>query len=55
MTFDGITIAYYAAICGILAAFAPRVRTMMQRLIVGAGIGIVAATLFPTLRAAVGF
>ena len=54
MTFDGITIAYYAVVCGALAVLAPRVRSGLQRIILGAGVGVIAATLFPTLRGMTG-
>ncbi len=54
MTFDGITIAYYAAICGALASIAPRVRSGMGRIATGAAVGILAATLLPAVRASVG-
>ncbi|MBV6657911.1 MAG: hypothetical protein KI785_09100 [Devosiaceae bacterium] len=55
MTFDTTTIAYYAAICGALAALAPRMRAPGMRVIVGALVGVAAATLFPALRSALGF
>lgn len=54
MTFDGITIAYYAAICGALAALAPRLNTLVRRLVLGAAVGMIAATLAPNIRAALG-
>ncbi|WP_375569514.1 hypothetical protein ABWH92_14495 [Ahrensia marina] len=54
MSFDGIAIAYYAAICGALAALAPRFNTLMRRLALGAAVGVIAATLAPNIRAALG-
>ena len=54
MTFDGVTIAYYAAICGALAALAPRLRSMVRRVILGAAVGVIAASLAPNMRSALG-
>ena len=54
MTFDSVTIAYYAAICGALAALAPRLRSVLQRVILGAAVGVIAASLSPTMRSALG-
>ena len=54
MTFDGVTIAYYAVICGALAALVPQVSGAIRRIVLGAAIGVVAATLAPNLRAAFG-
>jgi hypothetical protein len=54
LTFDGVTVAYYAAICGALAALAPRMHTLTRRLVLGAAVGIIAATLAPNIRATLG-
>jgi hypothetical protein len=54
LTFDGITAAYYAAVCGALAALAPRMNTLLRRLVMGAAVGIIAATVAPNVRAALG-
>ena len=54
MIFDPTTIAYYAVICGALSALAPSLRTPARRIMLGAAVGVVAATVFPALRSAIG-
>lgn len=55
MTFDLGSMAWYAAICGALAALAPTLRTPVRRILVGAIVGIIAATVLPTLRIVMGY
>lgn len=52
--FDPTTIVWYAAICGALAALAPSLGNRNRRIVVGAIVGIVAATLLPGIRGAFG-
>ncbi|WP_306050648.1 hypothetical protein [Oceaniradius stylonematis] len=52
--FDPTTIVWYAAICGALAALAPSLGTRNRRILVGAVVGIVAASLLPPVHAALG-
>ncbi|MER0237800.1 hypothetical protein [Fulvimarina sp. MAC8] len=51
---DGTVIVWYAAICGILGAVAPRLGGTVLRLAVGALVGGAAATLLPVARASLG-
>lgn len=54
MTFDTTTIIWYGAICGGLAALAPALGNRNRRMIVGAIVGILAATILPFLRGLMG-
>ena len=54
MAIDPAAIAWYAAICGALSAFAPTVGGRGLRIAVGAVVGVLAATLLPALRSALG-
>lgn len=49
---DVLTTGFYAIVCGGLAAFVPQASTRVIRAAVGAGVGIVAAALWPTLHGA---
>ena len=51
---DVTAIAWYAAICGALAALAPTLGGVSRRIIVGAIVGILAATVLPFLRTMMG-
>ncbi|MEM9975972.1 MAG: hypothetical protein AAF771_17485 [Pseudomonadota bacterium] len=51
---DIVALVFYAAVCALLGVFAPRFGNVGLRLIVGAGIGILAAFALPFLRALVG-
>lgn len=52
--FDPIALAYYAAVCAALGILAPRVPRWPARLIVGAGVGVVAAGALPAVRTVLG-
>ncbi|MCC1494116.1 hypothetical protein [Cognatishimia sp. F0-27] len=47
---DPITLSFYAVVCGCLSVAAPRLGGFVPRLIVGAVVGLVAATLLPPFR-----
>ncbi len=51
---DMISLAFYAAICGILSYFAPNFGPPFARLGIGAVVGIIAATLLPILKGTFG-
>ncbi|WP_227258013.1 hypothetical protein [Kangsaoukella pontilimi] len=51
---DPISLTFYAVICGILSLFAPSLGGRVPRLAIGAVVGIIAATVLPVIRAAVG-
>jgi hypothetical protein len=55
MSFDIASIAWYAAICGALAALAPTLRTLVTRIVLGGAVGIAAASLLPAVRAMMGY
>lgn len=55
MTFDLGSMAWYAAICGALAALAPTLRTPARRIFLGGAVGIIAASALPATRALFGF
>ena len=55
MIFDSTAIVWYAAICGLLAAFAPQIGGRVVRLSIGAVVGIIAATILPTVRGMIGY
>ena len=52
---DLTAIAWYAAICGALSALAPVFGGRMTRIIVGAAVGILAASLFPLAKTMIGY
>lgn len=55
MIFDFGAMAWYAAICGALAALAPTLRTLVTRIILGGAVGVVAASVLPAVRAMMGY
>lgn len=52
---DIITVSYYAIVCGVLGMAGPKLGGRVTRLIIGAIVGIVAATLLPAVRLIAGF
>lgn len=52
---DFTAIAWYAAICGALSAFAPLFGGRIARVVIGATVGILAASLFPLMRSMIGY
>ncbi|MEO9459154.1 MAG: hypothetical protein ABJE63_15025 [Lentilitoribacter sp.] len=52
---DLTAIAWYAAICGALSALAPVFGGRTTRIIVGAAVGIIAASLFPLAKSLMGY
>ncbi|WP_018687977.1 hypothetical protein [Ahrensia kielensis] len=53
--FDSTAIVWYAAVCGALAAFAPRFGGRTVRIVTGAVVGIVAASVFPAIKGIMGY
>jgi hypothetical protein len=51
---DPVNLAYYAVICGCLAAYAPNVSNRILRMIVGLGVGGISAALLPVLHRMIG-
>ncbi|MCT8159146.1 hypothetical protein [Pseudoruegeria sp. SHC-113] len=47
---DPVALIFYAAVCGLLSLAAPGFKTPAMRLIVGAVVGVAAASLLPVLR-----
>ena len=47
---EPISLAFYAIVCGVLSVVAPNLGGFLPRLIVGAGVGIVAAIVLPIIR-----
>ncbi|MEL6958796.1 MAG: hypothetical protein AAGL89_07605 [Pseudomonadota bacterium] len=47
---DPITLSFYAVVCGCLSAAAPKLPGLPIRLGVGAGVGILAATILPLIK-----
>ena len=47
---DVITISFYAAVCGVLGWAGPMLGRPLVRLVIGAVVGVVAASILPTLR-----
>lgn len=47
---DPITIVFYAVVCGCLSVVAPRFPGFSVRLGVGAGVGIIAASVLPLIK-----
>ena len=50
---DVITLGFFGAVCGLLAAFVPAASRAF-RFALGVGVGLVAASFLPTLRTALG-
>ncbi|MBL4646381.1 MAG: hypothetical protein JKY99_07985 [Rhizobiales bacterium] len=55
MPFDFTAVAWYAAICGVLSALAPSLGGVGLRLAIGAGVGVLAATVLPELKGMMGY
>jgi hypothetical protein len=51
---DLVALAFYAVVCALLSLFAPSLGGRLQRLVVGAGVGLVAAAVLPALRGGLG-
>ncbi|MCU0908087.1 MAG: hypothetical protein MUF73_11695 [Rhodobacteraceae bacterium] len=51
---DPVTILYYAAVCGALAAFAARAGGFLPRVALGVIVGLAAAAVLPILRTVLG-
>ncbi|AKO95320.1 MAG: hypothetical protein RID15_12840 [Marinovum algicola] len=51
---DIITVSYYALVCGALGLAGPRLGRPLIRLGIGGIVGILAATLLPTVRLGLG-
>ena len=47
---DPVALIFYAAVCGLLSLAAPGVKTAPMRLLIGAVVGVAAASLLPVLR-----
>ena len=47
--------AFYAVICGTLGWAAPSIGGAPMRLIIGAIVGVIAATVLPMIRSSVGY
>ena len=54
MTFDIVPLIFYAAVCMVLAGFVPPRARRITRLVIGALVGIAAASALPAVRAALG-
>jgi len=51
---DPITLIFYALVCGCLSVAAPKLPGLPVRLGVGAAVGILAATVLPIIKGAMG-
>ena len=51
---DPVNLAYYAFICGGLAAYAPQVTSRIVRTVLGLAVGGISAALLPVLHALTG-
>ena len=47
---DPFALLFYAIVCGCLSFAAPKLGGRLQRLAIGAGVGVVAAALLPFIR-----
>ena len=52
---EPISLAFYAVVCGVLSLVAPNLGGMIPRLLTGAIVGVVAATVLPFLRGMMGY
>jgi hypothetical protein len=52
---DPVNLTYYAVVCGGLAAYAPHVRNVAVRTVVGLCLGGVSATMLPLVHFFLGF
>ena len=50
---DPVTLTFYGAVCGLLAAFVPSASRAF-RFALGVGVGLIAAAFLPPVRAALG-
>jgi hypothetical protein len=55
VTGDQLAIVFYAVVCGVLAAFAPAFGGRAMRAVIGAGVGLAAASILPLVRSGLGF
>jgi hypothetical protein len=55
MIFETTSIVWYAAVCGALAAFAPALGGRTVRVMIGAVVGVIAASLLPFIRGMMGY
>lgn len=51
---DPLSLGFYALICGCLSSFAPERLGRGPRFAIGAGVGILAAGILPSLRSVLG-
>jgi hypothetical protein len=51
---DPVTMTYYATVCAALSLGAGRLRSALMRIAAGVVVGLIAAALLPSVRAAVG-
>ena len=51
---DPVNLSFYAVVCGLLAGFVPTAAGRVFRIALGIGVGLVAASLLPPLRLALG-
>ena len=51
---DPFALVFYATICGLLSVAGPRLGRAPVRLLIGAGVGILAAALLPLVKALLG-
>lgn len=47
---DPINLAFYAAVCGLLAAFGPALGGLWSRIVVGIVVGMIASATLPFLK-----
>lgn len=52
---DPISLTFYAVVCGTLSAASPVVHSLPVRLVIGAVVGLVAATLLPFIKLNMGY
>lgn len=52
---DPISLVFYAIVCGLLSLFAPQLGGRLPRLAVGAGVGVLAASVLPILNGMMGY
>lgn len=51
---DPVTLAYYAIVCGILGATAPRIPGLVARFAIGIMVGLIAAGALPWIKTTFG-
>ncbi len=51
---DIVALAFYAVVCGVLSLLAPNLGGRVQRVAIGAAVGVVAAATLPVIRGALG-